>query len=55
MIDRYLNYVITGFLPDMLAFLDSLIISEGVSWLGLSVAITLLCIVIGSIVMRVAR
>lgn len=54
MIVKYLDYAVGTILPDLLVLLDSLMIVEGVSWLGLVVAVILLCIIIGSIVMRVS-
>lgn len=53
MIVEYLDYVVVHMLPDVFLLLDSLMIAPGVSWLGLIVAVTLLCIVIGSILMRI--
>lgn len=54
MIIQYLDYIVGELLPDVFALLNSLMIANGVSWLGLSIAVTLLCIVIGSILMRVS-
>lgn len=54
MIVRYLNYLIGDLMPQVFKLLDTLMISPGVSWLGLSIAIILLCFVIGSILMRVS-
>lgn len=53
MIVEYLDYMVESFMPQMFQFLSSLMVTDGVSWLGLSVCVTLLCIVIGSILMRV--
>lgn len=54
MITQYLDYLIGDFMPQLFQLLDSLMITNGVSWLGLSIAVTLLCILIGSILMRVS-
>lgn len=54
MVVEYLDYLIGDLMPKVFQLLDSFIISPGVSWLGLSIAVTLLCIVIGSILMRVS-
>lgn len=54
MVIQYLDYLIGDFMPRFFQLLDSLMIADGVSWLGLSIAVTLLCIVIGSILMRVS-
>ena len=53
MIYDYLMYLVKELLLDFFVLLDSLMIADGVSWLGLSVAVTLLCFFIGSILMRV--
>lgn len=54
MIVEYLDYMIGDMLPDFFQLLNSLMIANGVSWLGLIIAVTLLCVVIGSILMRVS-
>lgn len=54
MVVKYLDYLIGGFMPRFFMLLDSLLLAPGVSWLGLSIAVTLLCILIGSILMRVS-
>ena len=54
MIVKYLDYLIGDMLPDVFRLLNSLMIAEGVSWLGLVIAVTLLCVVIGSVLMRVS-
>ena len=54
MIEQYLTYMIQDLFPRILILLDSLLIADGVSWLGLTIAVTLLCLVIGSILMRVS-
>lgn len=54
MIVEYLDYLIGNLMPKVFRLLDSLMIAPGVSWLGLSIAIILLCFVIGSILMRVS-
>ena len=54
MVVQYLDYLIRDLMPKVFQLLDSLILAPGVSWLGLSIALTLLCIVIGSILMRVS-
>lgn len=54
MIVQYLDYLIGDLMPKVFRLLDSFILAPGVSWLGLSIAVTLLCIVIGSILMRVS-
>lgn len=53
MIVEYMDYLVFDFLPDLFQFLNSLIIADNVSFLGLIVAITLLAVVIGAILMRV--
>lgn len=54
MVIQYLDYIIGQLLPDVFGLLDSLMVANGVSWLGLCIAVTLLCIIIGSILMRVS-
>lgn len=54
MIVEYLDYMVSELLPDFFQLLNSLMITSGVSWLGLCIAVILLCIVIGSILMRVS-
>lgn len=54
MVTSYLDYMVEELLPDLWLLLDSLIIADGVSVLGLMVAVTLLCLFIGSILMRVS-
>lgn len=54
MVVNYLDFVVKTIIPDCLVLLDSLTITDGVSWLGLIVAVTLLCIAIGSVLMRVS-
>lgn len=54
MVVQYLDYLITDLMPKVFLLLDSLMLAPGVSWLGLSIAVTLLCVVIGSILMRVS-
>lgn len=54
MIVQYLDYIVGELLPDVFDLLNSLMLANGVSWLGLSIAVTLLCVVIGSILMRVS-
>lgn len=51
MIQGYLNWFYT-FVRDMISWLDSAFIADGVSLLGFSLAIALLCIVIGGLVFR---
>lgn len=54
MIVKYLDYLIGDMLPDVFRLLNSFMIADGVSWLGLVIAVTLLCVVIGSVLMRVS-
>lgn len=54
MVVQYLDYLIRDLMPQVFQLLDSLTFAPGVSWLGLSIAVSLLCIVIGSILMRVS-
>lgn len=54
MVVDYLDFIVGELLPAFFQLLASLVITEGVSWLGLIIAVTLLCIVIGSILMRVS-
>lgn len=54
MVVAYLDYIVGELLPDVFDLLNSLMVTDGVSWLGLGIAVTLLCIVIGSILMRVS-
>lgn len=54
MIVQYLDYLIGDMLPDVFRLLNSFMIADGVSWLGLVIAVTLLCVVIGSVLMRVS-
>ena len=51
MIQSYLNWFYT-FIRDMISWLDSAFIADGVSLLGFFIAIALLCIVIGGLVFR---
>ena len=53
MVVEYLDYIVADLTEDFLLLVDSLMISDDVSWLGLIVAVTLLSIAIGSILMRV--
>lgn len=53
MVTQYLDFIIQDLFPRILLLLDSLLIAEGVTWLGFVVAVTLLCLIIGSILMRV--
>lgn len=52
-IRNYLSFITSQLIPDLLNLLDSLAVASGVSWLGLVVGVTLLCLLIGSVVMRV--
>ena len=54
MISQYLDYLVGELMPKFFQLLDSFMIAPGVSWLGLSIAVILLCILIGSILMRVS-
>lgn len=54
MIVQYLDYLIGELMPTVFRLLDSFILAPGVSWLGLSIAVTLMCVLIGSILMRVS-
>lgn len=54
MVVEYLDYIVQDLIPRILLLLDSLLIADGVSWLGFIIAVTLLCLVIGSILMRVS-
>ena len=54
MIVQYLDYLIGDLMPKVFQLLESFILAPGVSWLGLSIAVILLCTVIGSILMRVS-
>lgn len=54
MVVEYLSFLLAQLMPKVFQLLDSLMITDGVSWLGLSIAVTLLCTVIGSILMRVS-
>lgn len=54
MVVQYLDFMVQELLPDFFSLLGSLMITNGVSWLGLCVAVILLCIVIGSVLMRVS-
>lgn len=53
MITEYINYFLGDLLPGLFQFLNSLMISNGVSFLQLCVAVILLCVVIGAILLRV--
>lgn len=53
MIKSFMDFFVTSLFPNFISFLDSLLIAPGVSFLGLIVAVTLLCIVIGAVLMRV--
>lgn len=54
MVVQYLDFIVKELLPDFFQLLGSLMVAPGVSWLGLCVAVILLCIVIGSVLMRVS-
>lgn len=54
MVVQYLDYIVDELIPGFIKLLGSLMIADGVSWLGLIVAVALFCIVIGSILMRVS-
>lgn len=54
MVVQFLDYMVKELLPHFINLLGSLMIADGVSWLGLVVAVALFCIVIGSILMRVS-
>lgn len=49
----YLDYLVFTLLPAFFNRLAVYMVAPGVSFLGLSVAIIILCIVIGSVIMRV--
>lgn len=51
MIAGYLNWFYT-FISDMIAWLNSAMIVDGVSLLGFMIAVGLLCIVIGGVLIR---
>lgn len=51
MIQGYLNWFYT-FVADMIAWMNSAIIVDGVSLLGFIAAAALLCIVIGGVLIR---
>lgn len=53
MIRQYMDFFITELLPELFSFLDTLMIANGVSFLGLTVAVVLLVVVIGAVLMRV--
>lgn len=53
MIVSWLEYFIGDLIPDVFGLLNQLMIVDGVSWLGLGIAVTLLCVLIGSLLMRV--
>ena len=53
MVVEYLDYVVGEMLPEFFQLLDSLVIADGVSWLGLLVAVILMCVFIGAVLMRV--
>lgn len=53
MIKQYIDFFVGQLLPNLFLMLDSLMIAENVSFLGLVIAVILLCIVIGSVLMRV--
>lgn len=53
MIVKYLDFFIGDLLPELLENMDSMYVAPGVSFLGLTVAVILLGVVIGSILMRV--
>lgn len=53
MIVDFLDFMVGQMLPDFLMLLNSLMLAPGVSWLGFIIAVTLLCIVIGAILLRV--
>ena len=53
MIVDFMDYFVFNLLPALFQFLNSLMIANGVSFLGLTVAVILLGVVIGAILMRV--
>lgn len=54
MIVQYLDFLAGELMVGILELFGSLMIANGVSILGLVVAVSLLCIVIGSVLMRVS-
>lgn len=54
MVVTYLDLFFRELLPSFLSWMNSLMLADGVSWLGLIVAVTLFSILIGSILMRVS-
>lgn len=53
MIVDFLDFFVVELFPALFQFLDSLQIADGVSFLGVLIAVILLCVVIGSVLMRV--
>ena len=53
MVADYIFYMLEDMLPDFFMLLNGMEFTSGVSWLGLSVAVTLLSLFIGSVLMRV--
>lgn len=53
MIKSYLDWITGTLLPTFFSYLNSLMIVPGVSLLGLVIAITIICIVVGAILFRV--
>ena len=53
MIVQFMDYFVFNLLPSFFQFLNTLMIANGVSFLGLTVAVILLGVVIGAILMRV--
>lgn len=48
-----LNFLVDQLLPAFFVRFDSWMIADNVSVLGFSVAVTVLCVVVGSVIMRV--
>ena len=53
MVAEYLDWLINFYLPEFFLLLNALDIVPGVSLLGFIIAVTILCVVVGAILMRV--
>lgn len=52
MVEEALDFVVYLFFPALLELLDGLIIIPGVSFIGFTVAVTVLCCVLGALLFR---
>ena len=53
MVMDYITFMLQNLMPDFFALLDSFYFTDGVSWMGLIVAVSLLGTLIGAVLLRV--